>query len=119
LFSGNPARRRAVYDVAALSSQLKGAPSLAQAGRAGCKPGVSSLKLPEIPLFAAALDVEWRPFRAVKPPRCGATARTDAACAVTRPAGLSDLRWLPRQAITVHSANAPASPGRSPRGVER
>lgn len=69
LFSGNPRAAAPRYDVAALTSQLKGATL------ASLKPGSLSANLefhpseplPEIPMFAAALDVEpWRFRRPVK-----------------------------------------------------
>jgi hypothetical protein len=69
LFSGNPRAVAPRYDVAALASQLKGARvSLLKPGALGANPEFRlSEPLPEIPAFAAALDVEpWSFRRAVK-----------------------------------------------------
>jgi hypothetical protein len=65
LFSGNPRATAPRYDVAGLSSQLKGANvALLKPGSPEANPDYRpSEPLPDLPLFAAALDVTPWPFR--------------------------------------------------------
>ena len=98
LFSGNPRATAPRYDVAALASQLKGATvALLKPGALGANPEFRpSEPLPEVPLFAAALDVEpWLFRRAVKaaPGAVQQLELTPHVLAHAQP-GLSDLRLV-------------------------
>jgi hypothetical protein len=98
LFSGNPRASAPRYDVAALASQLKAANvALLKPGALGANPEFRpSEPLPEVPLFAAALDVEpWLFRRAVKAAP-GAVEQLELTPHVLShaQAGLSDLRLV-------------------------
>ena len=79
LFSGNPRVAAPRYDVGALASQLKGASVASlKPGALGANPEFRpSEPLPEIPLFAAALDVEPWPFRRAVKPAAGAVQQLE------------------------------------------
>ena len=98
LFSGNPRATAPRYDVAALSSQLKSANiTLLQPGGLGANPDFRpSEPLPEIPLFAAALDVESWAFRRVVKAGSGSVQQLELTPHVLANAqsGLGDLRLV-------------------------
>jgi hypothetical protein len=98
LFSGNPRAAAPRYDVAALASQLKGANvSLLKLGAMVANPEFHpSEPLPEIPLFAAALDVEPWEFRRMVKTAPGAVQQLELTPHVLAHAqpGLSDLRLV-------------------------
>jgi hypothetical protein len=98
LFSGNPRASAPRYDVAALASQLKGANvALLKPGALGANPEFRpSEPLPEVPLFAAALDVEPWPFRRAVKAAPGAVQQLELTPHVLAhaQAGLSDLRLV-------------------------
>ena len=98
LFSGNPRAPVPRYDVAALASQLKGA-SVASLlpGGLGANPEFRpSEPLPEIPLFAAALDVTPWPFHRAIKPAAGKVQQLELTPHVLAhaQAGLGDLRLV-------------------------
>ncbi len=98
LFSGNPRIVAPRYDVAGLSSQLKNANiALLRLGSLGANPDFRpSEPLPEIPLFAAALDVEPWAFRRVVKSGSGAVQQLELTPHVLAHAqgGLGDLRLV-------------------------
>ena len=98
LFSGNPRIVEPRYDVAGLSSQLKNANiALLRLGGLGANPDFRpSEPLPEIPLFAAALDVEPWAFRRVVKSGSGAVQQLELTPHVLAHAqsGLGDLRLV-------------------------
>ena len=98
LFSGNPRIAAPRYDVAGLSSQLKNANiALLRLGGLGANPDFRpSEPLPEIPLFAAALDVEAWSFRRVVKSGSGAVQQLELTPHVLAHAqgGLGDLRLV-------------------------
>ena len=98
LFSGHPRAPAPRYDVAALAAQLKSA-SLTHLKPAGliANPGfLPSEPLPEIPLFAAALDVKPWLFRRPVKAASGAVQQLELTPHVLAhaQAGLSDLRLM-------------------------
>ncbi len=98
LFSGNPRVAAPRYDVAALSSQLKNANIvLLRLGGLSANPDFRpSEPLPEIPLFAAALDVEPWAFRRAVKAGAGAVQQLELTPHVLAHAqgGLGDLRLV-------------------------
>ncbi len=98
LFSGNPRATAPRYDVAALASQLKGANvALLKPGTLGANPEFRpSEALPEVPLYAAALDVEPWSFRRAVKAAPGAVQQLELTPHVLAHAqgGLSDLRLV-------------------------
>jgi len=98
LFSGNPRAALPRYDVAALSSRIKSAEiALLKPGSLEANPEFRpSEPLPEVPIFAAALDVEpWLFRRAVKVVP-GAVQQLELTLHVLAHAqpGLGDLRLV-------------------------
>lgn len=98
LFSGNPRVAAPRYDVAELSSQLKSANvALVRLGSIRANPDFRpSEPLPEIPLFAAALDVEPWSFRRVVKTGAGAVQQLELTPHGLANAqfGLGDLRLV-------------------------
>lgn len=98
LFSGNPRVAAPRYDVAALASQLKGARvALLKPGAPTANPEFRpSEPLPEVPLFAAALDVEPWTFRRAVKTASGTVQQLELTPHVLAhaQAGLSDLRLV-------------------------
>lgn len=98
LFSGNPRSAAPRYDVAALSSQLKSANiALLQLGSLSANSDFRPAEpLPEIPLFAAVLDVEPWSFRRAVKPGSGAVQQLELTPHVLAhaQAGLGDLRLV-------------------------
>ena len=98
LFSGNPRVAAPRYDVAELSSQLKSANvALVRLGSISGNPDFRpSEPLPEIPLFAATLDVEPWSFRRVVKTGAGAVQQLELTPHVLAYArdGLRDVRLV-------------------------